>query len=95
MGLATLHFIKYKRECFALPFVFGGNEGALNPQLAQGELTELHRESGAGSCYGSSDVGLATLHFIKYKRECLALPFVFGGNEGARTHDLTDVNRAL
>ena len=29
------------------------------------------------------------------KTESFGLGFIFGGDEGARTHDLTDVNRAL
>ena len=31
----------------------------------------------------------------KNKTEPDGLCFIFGGDEGARTHDLTDVNRAL
>ena len=38
---------------------------------------------------------MITPAFTKKKTQCFALGFLFGGNEGARTHDLTDVNRAL
>ena len=45
--------------------------------------------------YGQFEHGLIDPAFTKKKTRCHASGFLFGGNEGARTHDLTDVNRAL
>ena len=35
------------------------------------------------------------MYFIKGKRTVIDRPLAFGGNRGARTLDLTDVNRTL
>ena len=75
--------------------------GALNPHLAFGELIKLLSAPFGRYRYIISSLSrslnafLSPTHFTKKKSLCFAQAFLFGGNGGARTRDLTDVNRAL
>ena len=77
------------------------HEGALNPHLAfQRGVTNCTSLPSVATdhrflLHGLFEHGLTDPAFTKKKTQCFALGFLFGGNEGARTHDLTDVNRAL
>ena len=79
-----------------------GNGGALNPQLADGELIKLlSAPFGRYRCMifslsRSLNAAFRPDQFYqKGKARAMHRLFLFGGNGGARTRDLTDVNRAL
>ncbi len=89
-----------KPSAFALGFLFGGNEGALNPHPAsradQVALRSL-RSLLIKVLWVTTNLNMGLTPEVSPNRKpsAFALGFLFGGNEGARTHDLTDVNRAL